>query len=93
MKKIKPENYTKAKKLICDWSNKKNYLIHHRMLKFYVRHGIIVDKIHEKFSFKQSKWLGKNIKFNSQEQKKAKNEFENSMNYLKTHFMEKQYKM
>ena len=28
MKTKKPENYTKSKKLICDWSDKKKYLIH-----------------------------------------------------------------
>ena len=39
MQKIKPDNYTPTKKLICDWSNKKNYLVQYRMLKFYVRHG------------------------------------------------------
>ena len=55
MKSIKPENYTKSKKLICDWSDKKKYLIHYRMLKFYIRHGMVVEKIHEKISFKQSR--------------------------------------
>ena len=29
------------------------------MLKTYVRHGLIVDKIHGIFSFTQSKWLEK----------------------------------
>ena len=76
MKKIKPENYTKSKKLICDWTDKKNYLIHYRMLKFYVRHGMIVEKIHEIISFKQSKWLESYISFNTQKRNKAKNEFE-----------------
>ena len=36
MKKIKPKNYTKSKKLIFDWTDKKKYMIHYRMLKFYV---------------------------------------------------------
>ena len=36
MKNVKPENYTKSKRLICDWTDKKKYLIHYRMLKFYV---------------------------------------------------------
>ena len=76
-KEIKPKNYTKAKKLICDWTDKKNCLFHHRMLKFYVRHGTVVEKIHEKISFKQSKWLEKFISFNTQKENKAKNEFEN----------------
>ena len=34
MKEIKPDNYIQTKKLICDWSDKKNYLVHYRMLKF-----------------------------------------------------------
>ena len=76
MKSIKPENYTKSKKLICDWSDKKRYLIHYRMLKFYVRHGMIVEKIHEIISFKQSKWLDGYISFNTQKRNKAKNDFE-----------------
>ena len=46
------------------------------MLKFYVRHGMIVEKIHEIISFKQSKWLEKYINFNTQKRNKAKNEFE-----------------
>ena len=35
------------------------------MIKLYVRHGMIVDKNHEIISFKKSKWLEKNISFNT----------------------------
>ena len=73
MKKIKPKNYTKSKKPICDWTGEKICLVHYRMLKFYVRHGMVVDKIHEIISFKQSKWLEKYINFNTQKRDKAKN--------------------
>ena len=59
MKEIKPDPYIQSSKLICDWSDKKNYLIHYRMLKFYIRHGMIIDKVHNIISFKQSKWLEK----------------------------------
>ena len=76
MNSIKPENYTKSKKLICDWTDKKNYLTHYRMLKFHVRHGMIVEKIHEIISFKQSKWLESYISFDTQKRNKAKNDFE-----------------
>ena len=75
-KKIKPKNFTKSKKLICDWTDKKKYLIHYRMLKLYVRHGMIVEKILEIISFKQSKWLESYISFNTQKRNKAKNDFE-----------------
>ena len=76
MKEIKPDNYTSTKKLICDWSDKKNYLVHYRMLKFYIRYGMIIDKFHKIISFKQSKWLEKIISFNTQKRNKAKNDFE-----------------
>ena len=76
MNTIKPENYTKSKKLICDWTDKENYLIHYRVLKFYVRHGMIVVKIHEIISFKQSKWLESYISFNTQKRNRAKKNFE-----------------
>ena len=46
------------------------------MVKFYVRNGMVVEKIHEIISFKQSKWLEKYINFNTQKQNKAKNQFE-----------------
>ena len=56
-KEIKPDTYIQTSKLICDWSDKKKYLVHYRLLNFYVRHGMIVDKVHELISFKKSKWL------------------------------------
>ena len=82
MKKIKPKIYTKAKKIICDWADKKNYLIFYRMLKFYVRHGLVIEKNHEITSFKQNKWLEKFINFVTHKRKKAKNEFEKDFHML-----------
>ena len=76
MKEIIPDTYTQTKKLICDWSDKKNYLFHYRMLKFYVRHGMEVEKVHSVMSFKQGNWLEKYISFKTQQRNKAKNEFE-----------------
>ena len=76
MKEIIPNTYTQTRKLICDWSDEKNYLIHYRMLKFYVRHGMIVDKVDTVISFKQSKWLENYINFNTQKRNNAKNDFE-----------------
>ena len=64
------------KKIICGWTDKKKYLIYFRVLKFYVRHGMIVEKIHEIISLKQSTWLKNYIKFNTQQRNKAKNSFE-----------------
>ena len=46
------------------------------MLKFYIRHGMIVDKVHNKISFKQSRWLEKYINFTTQKRNQAVNDFE-----------------
>ena len=87
MKEIKPITYNQTKKLICDWSDKKNYLIHYRMLKFYIRHGLIIDKVHNIISFRQSRWLEKYISFNTQKRNKAKNDFEKDFyNFLNNAF-------
>ena len=82
MKKIKPKNYTKATKLICDWTEKRKYLVQYRMLEFFVRHGTVVEKIHEIISFNQNKWLEKYINFNTQKRNKAKNDFEKDFHNL-----------
>ena len=82
MKQRKPENFVKSKKLICDWTDKKIYLVHYRLLKLYVRHGMVVDKIHEIISFKQSKWLEKYINFYTLKRNKAKNDFEKDFSKL-----------
>ena len=82
MKEIIPDSFTKTRKLICDWSDKKNYLVHYRMLKFYVRHGMVVENVHTGFSYKQSKRLGKYISFNTQKRNQEVNDFEKtSINY------------
>ena len=86
MKKIKPDTYTQNKKLIFDWTDKKKYLILYRMLKFYVRHGMLVEKTHEKISFKKSKWWEKYKNFKTQKRNRAKNEFESDFYKLLNNF-------
>ena len=55
---------------------KKNHFIHYRVVKVYVKHGMIVEKVREKISFKQSKWLEKYLGFNTQKKNQAVNDFE-----------------
>ena len=76
MIEIKPNTYIQTKKLICDWSVKKNYLVHYRMLKFYIKQGMIIEKVHNIISFKQSKWLEKYMNIITQKRSRAKNDFE-----------------
>ena len=52
------------------------------MLQFYVRHGMIVEKVHEIIPFKQSNWLEKYICFKTQKRKMAKNDFDKGFHKL-----------
>ena len=61
MKKVESDKYTECKKLICDWTDKKKNLIHYRMLKFNIKHGMGFDKVQEIISFQQSNCLKKNF--------------------------------
>ena len=76
LKNIKLKNYTSHNKLISDWTDKKKFLIRYRMLMFYVRQGMIIDKVHEIISHKQSKSLEKYINFITQKRNQAENDFE-----------------
>ena len=67
--------YTQKEKLICDWTDEKYDLIQQKILKNYVSHGMIVDKVQEVISSKQSKWLEKYIGFSTQKRNEATNDF------------------
>ena len=70
------QKFISQNKLICDWTDKKKYLIHYRMLKFCVRHGMVIDSVHDIKSFRQSKWLEKYSSFSTQKRTQAAYDFE-----------------
>ena len=57
MKETIPDIYNQTRKMICDWIDEKIYLVHYRMLKFYVRHGMVVENVHTVMFFPQKSWL------------------------------------
>ena len=57
MNSVKQPNYKPTEKLMCDLTNKYNYMMHYRMFKFYTNLGMKVTKIHTIYRFKQSLWL------------------------------------
>ena len=46
MNSVKQPNYKPTEKLMCDLTNKQKYMIHYRMIKFYIKMGMKVTKIH-----------------------------------------------
>ena len=79
MKHMKSKTYTLCEKLICDGIDKKKYLIYYRILNFYVRHGMIVETVQEKLSFKQSRWFQPHVVFNTDKRAATK------MTLIKSH--------
>ena len=65
----------KCKKLICNLSNKKKYVIHVISLK----PAIKVKKIHRVIEFNQKEWLKPNINLNTELRKAAKHDFEKDL--------------
>ena len=52
------------------------------MVKIFVGHGMVVEKIHEIVSFKPINWLEKNTNFKTHKRNKAENEFERDFEKL-----------
>lgn len=65
-----------VKKLIGTLNNKKNYVIHYRLLKLFIRLGIKITKIHSILKFNQSPWMKSFIDMHTELRKHAKNKFE-----------------
>ena len=72
---------TKTKNVICDWTDEKNVIVHYKMLKFYVRHEVIFDKIHKIF-FQTKFMVGKKLIFKTQKRIRQKLILKKTLFYL-----------
>ena len=65
-----------TEKLIPNLMKKTNYVVHYRNLQFYVKHGLIVTKIHRIISFFQRRWLKPWIDVCTRQRIMARSDFE-----------------
>ena len=64
-----PEN--KVNKLLQTMFDKSKYVLHYKLLQFYVQLGLRIEKVHRILKFTQSKWLEPYITLNSAMRKKS----------------------
>ena len=72
----------RSEKLILDQNNKTEYMVHYRMLKFYVKMGVKVTKIHRVIKFKQDYICSDYIQNNTNKRASAKPEAEKDVRKL-----------
>ena len=65
-----------VEKLVPNLHNKRNYIMHIRVLDQVFTHGLILECIHQAIEFYQSAWMKPNIDFNTQHRTLATNDFE-----------------
>ena len=70
------EGWKPAKKLIPNLYSKTNYVTHYRNLQFYIKHGLVLTKIHKILSFTQRPWLKPWIDLCTAQRQNAQSEFE-----------------
>ena len=66
----------KIEKLICNLSDKENYVCHIRLLIKALNHGLILKKVHRVIQFNQESWLKPYIDMNTILRKQAKHDIE-----------------
>lgn len=65
-----------TKKLFTTFFTREEYIVHYRVLKFYIQHGLKVSKIHAGLAFKQEKVMESYISFNSAKRAASTNDFD-----------------
>ncbi|XP_067947655.1 uncharacterized protein [Watersipora subatra] len=67
--------YAKVSKLVPNLRDKRKYIVHHSILKYYLKKGLRLTKVHRVLKFKESAWMEPYIRLNTDLRKKAKTDF------------------
>ena len=77
------KKYVPCEKLVPNLRNKTKYWIHYRNLKFALRQGLRLTRVHKVLEFEQEAWMAPYIDFNTRMRAAAKNDFEKDLFKLK----------
>ncbi len=77
------QTYKPSQKLLLTQYDRKHYVVHFAVLKFYLAMGLTLDRIHRVIKYKQKAWLKEYIDFNSQQRAQSNNDFDKSFYKLK----------
>ena len=69
-------NIHKCSKLVCNFHDTKNHVVHIRLLNKALNHGLILKNVHRVIQFNQEAWLKPYIDLNTELRKQAKSDFE-----------------
>ena len=64
-------NIAKCQKLVCNMFDKKNYVVHIKVLKLALDYRLILEKIHRVIEINQETWLKASIDMNREFRKKT----------------------
>ena len=68
-------NHVPLGKLSPNLYDKTNYVLHYENLRFYLKHGLLLAKLHRILKFRQSAWIKPYIDFNTAKRWAAKSSF------------------
>ena len=69
------EKFVPTRKLIQDFHDKKNYVCSLKNLQFFIKHGLVITKIHRVLTAKQESFMKAYIDFNSGKRQIARSKF------------------
>ena len=72
----KRKKVNEVEKLICGIEDKEKYVVHIKVLKQVLNHGLVLKKVHRVIQFNKKDWLKPYIDMNTKLIKEAKNHFE-----------------
>jgi hypothetical protein len=75
--------YKSSRKLLLTQYDKYRYPVHFKILKFYLKMGMKLEKVHHVIRFRQKRWLKPYIDYNSKKRSQAANDFEKDYYKLK----------